>query len=1060
MIIKKTLKPALIAVACSIALPLCAQDALPLEVPAGDIVAALNSLAKQANVELVFQAEKLKGIRTPGVNGTYAPQEAVGMLLKGTGLTVHVDSSGAMFISAPAAGGPVQSDATSRAEGAAASTLRLADAAQAPESREADEASAQASAAADRESQKGIPEVLVTGSRILNMDVVRTRDDPQPYQILDSEMIERSGAVSVEDFLKRSLTTNTAALSKGQLNVSAPGNSSEINLRNLGTDSTLILINGRRAIGAAYFGGNLQADVNAIPLAAIERIEVLSSSASAIYGGAAMGGVVNVVLKQNYAGGDVRVRYENTFEASAPIQEVDLAYGTSFEDGRTNVLVAGHYSDTKWLVNADRPELMQRGFERVLANSPSLLYSPTNPFHVGTTTNISSVDGSNLTLDGGASLGSPFTHVPSGYGVGSDPSALLANAGTYNLTLPDTADYAKGLQRPLGSAPRVSSMMAVARRQMTDEFQLFAEFFVGRNAAKALFNPLLGNYVVPASAPTNPFEQDVRVSIPDDTQNSLFETRITTRRAVLGFIYDLPGGWKAEGDYTWNGVDNEVDAHYAFIGEGLASGALNPFVDTLASPLDLSPYITGQDGTPYFSAKSYLHDVGLRLVGQPGNLPAGKPTLTIGLGFRKEGIQMGREVAFDTATDDTFTGFDFRYFPQSQRIYSLYGESLLPIVSEKNRIPGVHKLDLQLAVRSERYATESGTGAASADSGTVPVYSTVDYTSTNTTIGLRYEIVKGLALRASHSTAFLPPTYSQLLPGSLVSINTVEVIDPLRGNETSLVHVTKGGNPDLKPTDTHNYNFGLTLEPRALSGLRFSADFFRFDQDNVIVSPTVLQIVNSEAQFPGRVVRDPVAPGDPYGVGRISLIDQRLLNGTHAKIRGVDFGFDYSRSTESHGDFHLSSAATLFLDYKIQNAIDLPLVDQVNDVANDGPLKFKANATLGWDLRAWSAAWTTYYFGSYDQYDVGTDLYVLAQGSTRVRSQVYHDLYVGYRLPEAGHGAARFGNLLSGVDVQLGIKNVFDQAPPFDAFYSITAYYSPFGNPRMRSYSLSLSKSF
>lgn len=1058
MLKKTTLKPALIAIACSIALPICAQNALPIEVPAGDIVAALNSLAKQANIELVFQAEKLKGIRTAGVNGTYAPQEAVGMLLKGTGLTIHVDPSGAMFISMPTANGPAKSDVSSQAGAGAASTLRLAHAESETGAPQANEAALDDSSGADREAQKGIPEVLVTGSRILNMDVVRTRDDPQPYQILDSEMIERSGAVSVEDFLKRSLTTNTTALSKGQLNVSAPGNSSEINLRNLGTGSTLVLINGRRAIGAAYFGGNLQADVNAIPLAAIERIEVLSSSASAIYGGAAMGGVVNVVLKQNYSGGDLKLRYENTFDSDAPIREIDLAYGTSLEGGRTNFLVAGHYSDTDWLVNADRPELMERGFQRVLAGSPTLLYSGTNPFHVGTTPNISSVNGSNLTLDGGISLGSPFTHVPSGYTAGSDPAALLANAGSYNLTLPYTADYAKGLNRPLGSAPRIASVMAVARREMTDDLELFTEFFVGKNSAKALFNPLLSNYVVPASAPSNPFEQDVRVSIPDNTQNNPYETRITTRRAVLGFIYDLPGGWKAEGDYTWNGVDNEVSAHYAFIGDALASGALNPFVDTLASPLDLSPYVTGMDGTPYFSAKSYLHDVGLRFVGQPGNLPAGKPIVTIGLGFRKEGIQMGREVAFNSSSDP-FRGFDFRYFPQSQKIYSLYGEGLIPLVSDRNSIPGVRKFDLQLAVRSERYATESGTGAASADSGTVPVYSTVNYTSTNSTIGLRYEIVKSVALRASYSSAFLPPTYSQLLPGGLVSINTVEVIDPRRGNQTALVHVRTGGNPDLEPTNTDNFNFGLTLEPSFVPGLRLSADFFRFDQRDVIVRPTVLQIVNSEAQFPERVVRDPVAPGDPYEAGPINLIDQRLLNGTRAELRGVDFGLDYARSTDSHGSFHFSSAATLFKSYRIQDAIDLPLVDRVNQVANNGPLKFKANAALGWDFRSWSAGWITYYFGSYDQYNVGSNLYVLAQGGEKVPSQVYHDFYVGYRFPDA-QDAPRFGNLLSGVELQLGVKNVLDEAPQFDAFYSITAYYSPFGNPRMRSYSLSLSKSF
>lgn len=995
------------------ALPGNAADAARFNISAGNAADSLSEFGVQSGLQLLFVKQAVQGYETRAVSGELEVREALSKLLEGTGLTFEFVNDRTVAI------------------------------------RGKDEPGAADTGASETESVRGIPEVFVTGARLLNMDVVRTRDDPQPYQILDNTVIERSNSVNVEDFLKRSLSSNAVSLSNGQVNVNAQGNASRINLRNLGLGSTLILINGRRAIGPSYFGDTLQAEVNTIPLAAIERIEVLPSAASAIYGGAALAGVVNVVLKQNYEGGDVRVRYENVFDGDAPIRAIDMAYGTSFEDGRTHVLIAGHLSEGDALVNADRPELMRRGVDRLLRSSPALLYSSTNPFHVGTTTNISSVSGGNLTLRDGTPLNAAFTHIPAGYNVGSNPAALVANAGTYNLTLNNTANYQKGLQRPLGVAPELQSLMAVARREMTDKLEVFSEFFRGVNSAKARFNPLLSNYVVPATAPTNPFREAVRVSIPDATQDNPYETKYTSRRAVLGFIYDLPGGWKAEADYTWNGVESEVYARYADMNNALATGLINPFVDTLAYPLDLTPVVTNQDGSPYYASKSYLHDVGLRFVGQIGELPAGRPVLTLGLGYREEGIKSGRSRSF-TGMGTPYV--DIIYFPQSQDIYSLYGEALVPLVSAKNRISGVHELDLQVAVRSERYGTDSGPRSASATAGVTPVYSSVDYTSTNTTIGLRWGIVDGLTLRASFSTAFLPPTYSQLLPGAQTSIATVSVVDPRRGNTTALARVLTGGNADLEPTETDNYNVGLVFEPSFLPGLRFSADWFRYDQSNVIVSPSAIEVVNNESLFPSRVTREPVAPGDPYGVGQISLIDQRLLNGTKARTSGVDFGLDYRFDTGAYGDFRFTSSATWFDEFLTQTTLGAPLRDRVNQVADNGPLKFKANASLAWSLRGWSAAWSTYYFGSYDQYAVGNNLYVLGQGGASVPSQMYHDLLVGYRFAEAG--------LLSDVDVQLGIKNVLDEVPPFDAYYSVTAFYSPFGDPRLRSYSLSIAKSF
>ena len=194
----------------------------------------------------------------------------------------------------------------------------------------------------------------------------------------------------------------------------------------LGANQTLILIDGRRSAGANLSGSPQQPDLNGIPLAAIERIEVLPTTASGIYGGGATGGVINVVLRRDYSGLESRVSYENSFDSGAIKRRVDLATGFNLEGGKTTVLLAGNYSNANALAVGDR-DLVQRGRNRILENNgfggfDTLGIIPP----LGATTNIRSQTGANLTLKSGGALNSPITFVPIGYaGAGSDAGAGL-----------------------------------------------------------------------------------------------------------------------------------------------------------------------------------------------------------------------------------------------------------------------------------------------------------------------------------------------------------------------------------------------------------------------------------------------------------------------------------------------------------------------------------------------------------------------------------------------------------------------------------------------------------
>src|SRR5690606_23171872 len=135
------------------------------------------------------------------------------------------------------------------------------------------------------------------------------------YVVFDREALKQSGAQNLEAFLRDRLPMNSSGLPNG-LRVTQSGNQSQFNLRGLGANQTLILVDGRRLPpGPALGGAPAQANINGIPMAAIERIEVLPATASGIHGGSATGGVINIIMRQDYAGAEATVSYGNSFKS-------------------------------------------------------------------------------------------------------------------------------------------------------------------------------------------------------------------------------------------------------------------------------------------------------------------------------------------------------------------------------------------------------------------------------------------------------------------------------------------------------------------------------------------------------------------------------------------------------------------------------------------------------------------------------------------------------------------------------------------------------------------------
>ncbi|WP_161965821.1 TonB-dependent receptor domain-containing protein [Steroidobacter cummioxidans] len=997
------------------------QTTYTFSIPSQSMSAALLTFAEQAKIQVMTASADLTGLTSPGVSGEHTVSEALQALLQGSGLRFRVISADAVAVE-PLAPRADANDGTR--------TIR------------------------------GVPEILVTGSRVLNMDIRRDRDDPQPYSIFDQAQIEHSGAASVEDFLKMRLTMNSQATTMSQQTAAAFSNNSSINLRGLGASQTLILIDGRRQPSFPNFGNAAQADLNGIPLAAIERIEVLPTTASGIYGGSATGGVVNVVMRRDYEGAEVNVRYEDSVRGDAPNQRVDLAAGINLFGGKTNVMLAGSYMEGEQPKYGDR-NFWQRGRRNVLANSGNdyraleLIGDPP----LGATPNIRSITGENLVLDNGTPLGSAITHVPAGYtglASGDGGAALVAQAGTYNIQPSNTAQTVGGSRAQLGQDPQLKSMSLTVRQEIAPSVQGFLQANASQSVQRFDLDAIIGQgntvYTLPAAAPGNPFQQDIRVTVPSASELRRLQSETEGRSVAGGLIIKLPRNWVTGLDYTWARSEFEYASQFASNLGGpraaVTAGTVDVLRDTARDPINFLPYLdSGAGSQGNFNVT--LKAASARFAGPLWALPGGDMQLTVLAEYREELLGNGASSNFSTA------GIFNRYFypSRSQSVRSAYAELRMPWISARNSLPGVQSLELQLAVRHDDYTTRgSNSQLLIPPSGEITgiVRSTNEVASTDPTFALLYQPVRDVTLRASYGTGFLPPSVGQVVPGSPV-LGAGAGADPLRGDTpVGTALITNGGNPNLRAEDSESWSAGLILTPRAIPGLRVSLDYTKIKKNDIISTPTIETLVNF---FPERITRGPNLPSDPAGwAGPIVEIDATLINVAKAQVEAFDLQADYEIDTAfgRFTPFVFASRQTHFLQQFLPNGV---VLDNVG-VTSANPLKLKGNVGLNWRHGAWSVGWAARYFDSYLSSMSATINRWQGNGG-RVSSQTYHDVFATYHF-SADSPAAVFADS----EVTLGIKNLFDKAPPFDANNTYNGYYSTFGDPRLASYWLGIKKRF
>lgn len=261
---------------------------------------ALTDLARRAERELVLENAAEISRPAPRLNGRYTFDQALALLLAGSGLTFRRTADGA-YVVYPAPPLP---------------TL-------------------------DPESPVALPELLVT-ARSQNSDIPRTQDDIQPYKVWTAHDVGASHADTLDDFFRTRMSSNAQPFAAIQDPVRQSGGSrSEINMRGMGSGQTLVLIDGRRVPSLPSVDNTfLQPDINGVPLSAIDRIEVLTATSGGVYGAGAVAGAVNIVLKRDYRGADLAVTYGDTSRFDARTKRVDGRIGFTPDGGRTDVMIA------------------------------------------------------------------------------------------------------------------------------------------------------------------------------------------------------------------------------------------------------------------------------------------------------------------------------------------------------------------------------------------------------------------------------------------------------------------------------------------------------------------------------------------------------------------------------------------------------------------------------------------------------------------------------------------------------------------------------------------------
>ncbi|MBB38453.1 MULTISPECIES: TonB-dependent receptor domain-containing protein [Hyphomonas] len=865
--------------------------------------------------------------------------------------------------------------------------------------------------------------VTVTGSRL-------QRDNsnaPSPTTGFSAAEFEATGALTAADALAELPQFSNGFGSQSQtINTVNDGFSSGTalaNLRNLGTQRTLVLVNGRRHVGGDP--GRSSVDLNAIPAEMIDRIDVVTGAASAVYGADAVTGVVNIILKDDFEGAAFTVRSGTTSENDGEELQIAGTIGGGFDDGRGSALLSVEYTQSESIFHRDR------SFGQFDGNNYQADGAQGSSAAVGGRWQGETFDASNNLV--------PFTN---DFRFQRTPFRNL-QAPVERVLVSAVADYELYASDGFTVNWFNEASFSNSESEITFEPQFF--WFRGRNE-----NPTASQFEAPRISATNPFYLASGVTA-DPSTASLFLRRISeqgdrssivnrdTYRFVTGFEGDINDSWRYETYYQYGRVEatqddvGTLDRNRFFAGLDVNDNGTPTDLsdDTCADPafvaLGCTPINVFGQGTitqdqlnyatidVLSSAESTQEVFSGFVAGDIFALPAGDVGLVVGAEYREETTTVTPDEALQdrSAATRQVQGVDGSY-----DVSEVFAEINVPVVADA---PFAQLIEFGGAVRYSDYSTVGG--------------------ETSWSLRGDWTVNDWVRLRGVYATAVRAPNIGELFAPE--SSFTSALQDPcdtdggaitLTGNRAANCSTVLGaaaatfdqsqqdsqvtrqltsGNANLDAEDATTFTVGAVFTP--ISGLTVEVDYWDVEIEDVIRPFNAQTILNQCFDQPGLPTEFCAAVNRDPNTNQIADVTAFVVNAATENAEGLDIAVRYFFDLESAGvpgDFGVSLNYSHLFD---RSFIAFDGADEEDRTGEIGNFEDQFSAQLNYNIGDFGLGWNLRYLS--DALGNSVDPVALALDGNSIDSIVYNDLQARYSLGDS-------------LDLSFGIENVFDEDPP------------------------------
>ncbi|MBP9736146.1 MAG: TonB-dependent receptor [Rhodoferax sp.] len=915
-----------------------------------------------------------------------------------------------------------------------------------------------------QDASQQLKRVEVTGSRILSLNA----ESPAPVQVMNAADIAASGAANVQEILLKNPVFGTPTISRNNSNFqNESAGVATVDLRNLGIDRTLVLVNGRRYVSG--IPGSSAVDLNTIPADFIDRIEILTGGASSTYGSDAVAGVVNIILKRGFEGLALDAQAGRSSQGDDSKQKISLTAGTNLAEGRGNLMV--HFSASKQgaVYSRDREASAVDQYTKADAETgdPADLFTAYRPFYSsyapqGRFFYTDSVGASkNLTFDANGNAIPFSTNGPNGDGVGATG---YNRSAMRTISIP-TDRMLLSMKGDMNLAGSHSAFFEGTYANTKTQTRLEPFPLASSDIAPGTGGLIPGQTLVNGIKVRNPLLPDSLYSrLTDSDGDGLVDYSFTRRMSDIANrgaaadrdTFRILGGFKGDLTNTWS---YETYMSYGFTKEGQTStGQVNTMnfwnalqavpdefgipvcADATARAMGCAPANVFGANTLSSAAAAYINApaslntkvtqqlVGFVVNGEPFNMPAGPVGIAAGAEYRRETSKTEHDALTisglngGNALPDTAGSFNVK---------ELFVEGRMPLF--KNA-PFAKTLDGTIALRRGDYSTVGNTNSWNA--------------------GLDWAINSTFRVRATSSVSTRAPNINELYQGQSQTFPT-GLIDPCSGitsastgaladncrvhpgvnanmaanngtftlGQADMQGVSgyDGGNPDLKAEKGKSKTIGLVITPKTVPMLRnfsFTADYYDISIDDAINLPGRQYLLDQcyrlgDAASCKFITRRTSASGG-YSAGSLDLINQGVVNSGGETARGVDITVGYGDKI-GPGQLNARLSYTHLLKAEQRATATADSDSSLGEIGNP---KNKWMLNLGYDYGKFAIKSTITYIGkSYldDQY-MNSSGYPYEAG--KVSAVTYLDLQTTYSINKKSQ-------------LYFGIDNLFDKkAPP------------------------------